>query len=458
METNGKILHARLMSVLPHKRGKALAVSLDAALTRLDTKTSEDTRSQLIPELIRTFNTLSLDQQISWLEYRWDAVKDPRWLTSLRSVALPYKDYPELRVSDAHESLQLSGTALRRWYELDPDGARDAVLTEITRPKPRYDAKVLGFLPDKTLPDAQHEIAQHFMATENYELEGNLASLLFRYADSDVVPEVLGKVTEKVGKWACVPQENMLAYLLRTFPQTAEPLIERAIAARGPESTACRQSIFLEIGALQSDPLLEHLAMGSLSDPDPQVAGNAAAYLGRYGSAAAEQALWNRYEQWSREWTGREIELRFVHAGENSNIWQEGLGENLARALASGIGWLSDENKLRRIRALAVGPNITRNLDGELNAWLESPISIRCTLTGFPPLPLSCIVAQYELHSAAALDTKLAQFPHGTTFVWSPPNFSATTELEKTFREISEFSSQNGIQLLRAPNAPIGVN
>jgi len=154
-------------------------------------------------------------------------------------------------------------------------------------------------------------------------------------------------------------------------------------------------ALLTEIGTLQPDPVLEHLAIRSLSDPDPEVAQNAAAYLGSYGSAGAEQALWDRYEAWSREWSGREKELRFVYAGENPNVWQEGLGENLARALASGLGWLSDENKSRRIEALAVGSNITQNVENALKAWVVMWPSTNCiqrrhwrrSLVNFPTGP-----------------------------------------------------------------------
>ncbi len=458
METNRKALNQRLMSVLSHKHGKASAASLDTALSGLDAKASPETRKELIPELIGTFTSLTVDQQVAWLEYRWDAIKDPQWLPLLRNIALQYKDYSELRLMDAYQSLQLTGASLTRWYEMDPDGARDAVIKEIIRPKPRYNATVLGILPDKTLPEFEHLIARHFLTTDNYEIEGNLASLLFRYGDVDVMPEVLGKVTEKVGTWACDPQDKMLAYVLRVDPASAKPLIERAIAARGPESNGCRHMLLSDIGALKTDPVLELLAIRSLSDPDPEVANNAVGYLGSYGSAEAEKALWDRYEAWSRQWSGREKELRYVYAAENPNVWQQGLGENLAHALASGIGWLSDDTKLGRVRELAVGPAISQKAEDALKAWSERPPTIRCTPTGSSAAPLICNVAQYELRTLAALKTKLSQFPHGTGFIWSPSEFSPPTALEKAFKEISEFASQNGIQLRHAPTPPSSVN
>ena len=458
IETNRKILNERLMNVLVHKRGKALAISLDAALSTLDTETSEDSQKQLIPELIGAFSLLSADQQITWLQNRWDAIKDRKWLPLLRTLALQYKDYPELRVMDAYQALQVTGAALTRWYELDPEGARDAVIEEIIRPKPRYNASVLGILPDKTLPDTEFQLARHFLATDNYEIEGNIASLLFRYADSDVWPEVAAKVSEKVGKWACEPQDTMLAYALRVDPQSAAPLIERAIAARDAESNGCRRELFQGIGELQTDPVLEELATRSLTDPDPQVAQTAATYLGSHGSANAEQPLWDRYEAWSKEWTGRGKELRFVYAGENPNVWQEGLGENLAHALASGLGWLSDDGKLHRIEALSVTPNILKSVEEARKAWSERPLTIRCTPTGFSPSPYSFTVAQYDLRSIEALKTKLAQFPHGTNFRWDSSNCGSSAEIENIVKEISQFATENGIQLQRAPAASNSVN
>jgi hypothetical protein len=457
MEAHRESLNQRLISILPSKRGKASATSLNAVLV-VNNKMSSETRKELLPELIRAFTSLKVDQQAFWLEYRWDAVKDPEWLPLLRTLALQYTDFPGLRISDAYESLELTGAALRRWYELDPEGARDAVIKEIIRPKPRYNATLLGLLPDRTLPELEHVIAEHFLDADNYEIEGNLASLLFRYADSEVMYEVQGKVTEKVGTWACDPQNKMLAYLLHVDPATAEPLIERAIAARGGQNNACRHMLFIDIGSVHTDPVLERLAIKSLSDADPEVVSNAASFLGRYGSANAEQPLWQRFEEWSKEWTGREQELRYVHGAENPNVWQKGLGETLAGALATGAGWLSDESKISRIKELAVGPDVAQNMDGVLNALSQRPLAILCWQTSSRPAPYSFTVAQYQLDSLEALKTKLSQFPPGTTFVWSPSELESSEVMANFFKELSEFSTQHGIRLQHAPAPPPSVN
>jgi hypothetical protein len=104
-----------------------------------------------------------------------------------------------------------------------------------------------------------------------------------------------------------------------------------------------------------------------------------------------------------------------------------------------------------------VGPDIVKNMDGDLNALSQRPLAIRCTQTNFPPAPYSFTLAQYDLHTIEALKTKLGQFPGGTKFVWSPSEFAPSAEVESFFKEISEFAAKNGIQLQRAPASSTSV-
>ncbi len=457
-EANRHALNESWMSALLHKRGKALAISLHTALNDANAHPSDGSQQRLIPELVGVFGALSPEQQATWLQYRWDAIKDPKWLRLLRSIAPQYKDYSNDRETGAYQSLQLTGTALMRWYELDPAGARNAVIKEIVGPKPGYDARLLGILPDKTLPEAEQQLAQHFLATSGYEVEGKIASLIFRYADSDVWPEVASKVTEHVGTWACELQDTMLAYALRVDPQVADRLIERAVAARGEKDNACRHGLFSEIGKLWTDPVLEDLAIKGLADSDPQVAQHAAAYLGNYGSANAEKRLWERYEAWSRQWIEREREMPYVLGDGNPNAEQAGVGDSLARALATGVGWLSHQSQLRRIQQLGVGQNISQMTENALAPSSQRPLVIVCMAIGIPEEPYHFALAQYELHWTDALKTKLREFPRGTKFLWDPSNCGSSAEVENIFSEIAQFASENGIVLQRAPavNNPAG--
>src|SRR5215472_3829109 len=100
--------------------------------------------------------------------------------------------------------------------------------------------------------------------------------------------------------------------------------------------------------------------------------------------------------------------------------------------------------------SLVWDPISRKSMDGALDAWSKRPLAIVCTQTNFPPSPYSFTPAQYELHSLDALKTKLGQFPPGTRFLWSPSEFATSVEVEDFFKALSEFATQDGIQLQRA--------
>jgi hypothetical protein len=244
-----------------------------------------------------------------------------------------------------------------------------------------------------------------------------------------------------------VPQTGFLAYILKFDPEAARPLIQRAVAARDAGSNACRHSVFMDIGIKHQSPVLEDLAVTSLNDPDPQVAANAAAYLGRYGSEAAEQPLWTRYLAWSRDWTGREKELRTgFGASENPNLWQSSLGQNLARALAEGNGWFYDDAQLRRLRDVAVGEGDRSMVESALQSASGRAIGF---IPNFSEPPGSYRVAQYDQLTNEQLRAKLAQFPAGTVFHWASYGLAESPDQVKAFRGAADAAEKSGMKLVR---------
>jgi hypothetical protein len=231
MASNIADARSMLLQALPLKQGHALAVSADTLLSSGTLTAGGDAHLQLVDILIAHFDQLSIDQQNWWLGIKWETVKNPQWLPTLKRIAMEYVDYPgPSNASPAYEHLQLSGSALSRWYELDPDTARPAVIAEILRPRPRYNGITLGMLLDKILSEEEHAIADHFVATGDWVIEGRLASLLYRYADADVLDQVLPKITQKVNGaslWPCAPENYAVAYVAKVDPEKAKPLQQR---------------------------------------------------------------------------------------------------------------------------------------------------------------------------------------------------------------------------------------
>jgi len=236
-DANWKDARSTLTAAISIKRGKALAVSVDTVLQNPDPNITQEGRHKLVSLLIEHFSELAIEEQRRWLEEKWPTVKDAAWLPTLRAIAAEHADYPvpnAPNVLPTYDYFKLSGDGLVRWYELDPDGARPAVLAEIVRQRPRYSANTLGMLPDKVLPNEDRAIANHFLVEDDDAVEGNLACLLNRYADAAVLAEVLPKIGTKIGRpWACIPENNAVAYVQRVDPEAAKPLLEHV-------SSGCR--------------------------------------------------------------------------------------------------------------------------------------------------------------------------------------------------------------------------
>jgi hypothetical protein len=451
-EENMESARTTLIAALPLKRGKALALSTETALEGISGNSPESLRKMLSRQLLANFDALPAESQAVWLQYRWDLIKDRSWIPVLQKIATTYQDYPELREMHAYQSLQASGAALRRWHELDPEGARRAVIAEIVRARPRYGTEMLGILKDASLPEVDTALVENLAATNDYEIESNILALLERYGTDAAVPELISRRGELVGKWACAPQTSFLGYILKFDSDAARSLIERAIQARGEGSNACRHSIFMDLASKHRSSMLEELAINSLTDSDPEVGINAATYLGRYGSEAAEEPLWTQYMSWNRKWRGRERELRIgFGANENPNLWEANLGQALARALAAGNGWSCDEAKLYRILDLAVGEYVRSVVESALGSSSE-----RCIMfvAGSPDRPASFTLAQYDQLTLEQLQRKLAQFPTGTLFQWTAAEPSISPEQEKAFREVSDAAAKAGLKLVRDSAQP----
>jgi hypothetical protein len=451
-EENCQAIRADLVDSLSRKRGNALAISLFTALQQTNPTDllPRETTERLSAQLVGIFDRLPIEKQVELLQYRWDSVGGPAWLPVLRKIAQTYEEFPVPNEMHAYNALQLSGSALQHWYTLTPEEARPAIIREILRPKPRFAANTLGILPDKTLPDLEHSLADHFSdiadAQEDDAFAGNLASLIQRYATAAILPRMLAIADQNLGHWACLTQEPVLAYLLRADPIAARPRIETALAARGDGFTACNHNLLSAVGNLHFDPLLEDIALRSLNDPDPQVAANAAAFLGRFGSASVEQTLWDHLMRWSAVWHGRESELNYIPGGANQNLEQAGLGAGLQQAIVSGRAWLADQGKLQKLQSLSVGPSMQQTIDGIQAEWDAKPWTIRYLPASGPQFS----ILQYDLNSVETLKQKLSQFPSGSSFLWSEVSATPDPDGSRLFDDVSQFLAAHGMLLRKA--------
>ncbi len=423
VQNERKVLE-KLVQALPNKRGKALRVSLYAALDREWIRSDRrllppGATQQLTTQLISMFDQLPQEEQAALLDHRWNEVKGPALLPLLKRYAQNQSDFSQIAGEDRFHVKSLTGKALQRWFELDPAGARPVIIKEITRPRPRFGARELGMLPEKTLPEVEKALAEQLGDSNDFVTSSNLASLIARYGTGAILPQVLYKLDRRIGTWACDVQNLLLAYLIRVDPPSAKPRIEKAIAARGKSATGCYRNVLSAVSATHYDPLLEEIAINALDDPDAEIATDAAGVLGQFGSAAAESPLWQQFERWCKRWKGHESELMLANTlsrYDPVNALQLGMG--MLEAIATGRAWLTDDAKLKQLAAASDVPLVRREVDRYVERWNERPF--RLTVYSCAPR-FSAQIAQYDLDSLEGLKKKLAQFAPHTEFSLSLP-------------------------------------
>jgi hypothetical protein len=437
LETNGKENDAgsaagkmrvleKAVDALTHKSGEPLRLSLYPVFARILPRRDEqllasDIVEKLVNQLLDAWDELPARQQTDLLESAWDRIKRP----AVR---------PILERSARSEQTDLAGIAIRRWFDLDPGSARAVIIAEISRPKPRFGVRRLGILPDKMLPEVEQPLIEHLRGEGDSESGANIASLIARYAGVAILPRVLEILDAKIGRCGCEIQAALLAYVLRVNPEAARPRIEKASVARRENDSGCYRDLLRDIAAIHYDPLLESIGLRVLDDPDEEVAGKAASLLADHGSAAAEFALWRRYEKWCKRWVGRELQVNLQAVAaqrlNESGRDEVSVGRSFARAIAEGDGWLTDEAKLQRLKTMSKVPTIQSDIDRSLEQWHRSPLALAIISCGPKSSAQSDVadfdrfwakVAHYTFYAFDELKAKLSQFPRGTKFELSPP-------------------------------------
>jgi hypothetical protein len=435
----------RLAAAIANKNGRAKAVSLDALLneTKRRPSLSAEFIEKLPSELTQVFFDLPAGTQYFLLQYQWALIKNP----ALVPVLERYYENPLQKKGTYNPTI--GGVALQRVYELDPKRGRDLILREIAHPTGRVQFEVLALLPDKTLPEMDDAFASALEKRQNdsFEQLPLQAKLLARYGTQAILPRVKAALLEKDSLWSCDVWAPVIAYCLRVDPAFGAAELEKVLSPELRAQMTCRGQVLGSVAALYACPELEAAAIHHLDDPDPEVVRNSVETLGKYGSAQAEAPLWKRFEKWHDEWKERAEELQVNRIPSYELATPLGMETAFCFALASARGWLTDAEKLKRIQSLCLTENMRRNV-GVLISEAEASKKSLSFMSG-PGDGWSVVVAQYRgLSSLDEVKAKLAQFPKGTVFSWSPFNAGPAEEQKKAmFEELKLFLAGLGMSL-----------
>jgi hypothetical protein len=128
------VFRQELISAVGTKRGKALAASANTIVEDASLYSQElgpELKRTVAAQLIASFDQLPMQKQAELLQIRWNELDSKAMLPLVERVAQRYLDAPRLNELTIWEVNNASGAALQHWYELDPAGARPAILREI---------------------------------------------------------------------------------------------------------------------------------------------------------------------------------------------------------------------------------------------------------------------------------------------------------------------------------------
>ena len=401
----------QLVLAIPQKQGQARATSLE---TLLDYQSELDVNefsqwATLFTSMPEVFSLLPPERQSHLLEFHWKPIASDAMLPVLRRIFKLGDGPPLITMQDfinAYDREGFRSMALRRLYELSPEEGRSIILDQIRSPKPRVNEGVLLSLPDESLPELDDVLATNLQeAHTTQSVQPRLVSLLIeRYATSKILSRVQTVYeVEAAGRVECASRAALLAYFLRVEPSIGREYLNGALAARD-RHPRCFESTLKEVAQLHMSAEVEEVATAALDDADSDVVSSAAEVLKNYGSADAEKALWQRLEKWHAALPSGSRELDKL----------DSIGKALRNALSGGQAWLSDPEKLKRLRDFCITEEGCKEIDETIRTW-SFDIDVGFNLAYEPS---SIGVAHYELPSIDSLKQKLLQFPKGTLFTW----------------------------------------
>ena len=404
------------------------------------------------------FKQLPAHDQSCILGRQWKRLGGAKFLPVLRQFIAAAGERQE-----GDDRPSLLDMAFQRVFELAPDEGTALILAELRRSKPRATIETFARLPARPIPELDNSLATRL--EKSLGDDGGLhdaelaAALVTRFGSPAIYGRIRKVYGNDTGSWACELQAAMLSYLIRNNPKEGTQLVNQALDATGPNQSRCFQSVLTDVARVHMSTELERIAIERLNDKNHEIATDAIALLGGYGSTAAEQALWRRFEKWHGTWKDRVAELKVIDNGSQVRFEQ-----SLVSALSDATNWITDRERLVRLRKLCLTSQ--QHVDRMLDDWRE-PVAIHFNAgtdgefpSAAPPkfyaMPFPAVdnqwwVTQYFAHSFADLKKLLARFPAGTTFGFPTGILTDAMAEQRLFDDLQESLAPHGMKLVKSP-------
>ncbi len=398
-------INSRLFSLLNEKKGpaKSAAISTLVNETLMGSQAGDSAQQTGVLRIAaEVFDQLSSQAQATLLSAKWKDVSSPAMAHVLRNCA---------EADNSVSCGRLQGDLLlARLREISPSDAREVILGDMQKESPRFPATVLATLPDKELPEMD-SVFRERLESQSGNLDAT-TGLIQRYATSSIAPAVQTFLEDNLGKLPGQVEPDLIAYLLRVNPDVGRQEFRAALAVRN--ENGWYKYLLRDVAQRNPSSEIQPITIEALNDKDEDVVGSAVLALAIVGDGRAKAALFERLEQWNGKWVGRQRDLAGF-PGDERTTDDRYLGDNLIHSIATGAGWLLNEEDQQRLLRYIVTENQKRQVEQFVASVKSRPVMITLMDTVAPHVQIS--VAQYNYEDLEPAERKMSQFPRGTSFV-----------------------------------------
>ena len=295
------IIWSAIFSAVTKKEPAARAETVQTLLAHGRNISTPIVNQQMASLLKLSFSDLDSRSQIDDLRNEWDRLRSPEFLPILQRLArLPVENDSDLQVW-VYDRQQLKGLALKRWYELDPEGAHREIVAQIGSASPSLAAQSIAFLPEEQFPQFEPIWAQALLDTTSQLRERALGSLLVRFGTGAATSQMIAKLEAKE-KLSMRCARRCAGLSGEVQPGIGEERLRHEVETNEGN---CGAGMLRWISELTVAPVLNDLAVENLKSLEPETVIEAVRYLTPYGRKEDEAPLWRRYVEWTSAYEGK---------------------------------------------------------------------------------------------------------------------------------------------------------
>lgn len=348
---------AALFASLPQKQPEPLADALGALLDQVQQARNskpQQPEPEWAPGLAQAFarnvERLDLRKHYQLLNYFASSLRAPEMVPLLDAAMDAWKP------GDYYEAPQ---TALSSLYAIDRPRAEARILKELLRPQTWLSGEQLKLLPASSVPPMDDELVAALAAAQKPGgwNAGLIMAAIGKYATPAAEPRI--KAIYESQQQKCQPE--LMAYFVRVDPVYADQVFHRQPWDMHADPPPCADQYFQRTSPLAMAPPLERYMAAYLNHVQVRIKTVAAQMLGLYGSALAQQPLWEAFRYFHEYWKDQRSAL--PPSGEGAQ-----LEVAFRNAIARSPNWSVSISDLHLIESLCISDQCVAETEQDLRA------------------------------------------------------------------------------------------